>query len=158
MAWCLKIADMHFHHRTVMQRINDLCQFLLVANTIEMFMWQIQFPLSIEVSSSFLHTGPFFSKLKGHPRQVRNRQFRPFSAHACIDPFPGAIPNALTMKEVLLQIAAVRKYYRFRTVTNMPDKSETCQKQTKTFLICAILNQSSLRSFVPHFEPERDGL
>ena len=60
-----------------MQRINDLCQFLLVANTIEMFMWQIPFPLSIEVASSFLHTGPFLFKIQGASqtgqKQVRNR-------------------------------------------------------------------------------------
>ena len=50
-----------------------LWQFLLVANAVDMFMWQIPVPLSIEVSNSFLHTGPFFSRLKEHPRQVRNR-------------------------------------------------------------------------------------
>ena len=37
LAWCLKIDDMHFHHRTVKQRTNDLCQFLLVANAVNMF-------------------------------------------------------------------------------------------------------------------------
>ena len=97
MAWCLRIDDMHFHHRTVMQQINDLCQCLLVANTVEMFMWQIPFPLSIEVWSSFLHTGPFFQDWRSIPDKTgqKQTQFRPFSAHSCIDPFPGAIPNAL---------------------------------------------------------------